>query len=43
MSAYEKKWESIRIVAETYGKEQFQHTFISLSPMIKKNELNAAK
>ena len=41
MSAYEKEWQSVRIVAETYGKEiQFRNT---LSPIIKKKELNAAK
>ena len=41
MCAYEKEWQSVRIVAETYGKEiQFRNT---LSPIIKKSELNAAK
>jgi len=41
MSAYEKEWQSVRIVAEKYGKEiQFRNT---LSPIIKKSELNAAK
>lgn len=40
-SVYEKEWESVRIVAETHDKEiQFRNT---LSPIIKKRELNAAK
>jgi hypothetical protein len=41
ISKYEKEWEYVRTVTETYGKEiQFRNT---LSPIIKKRELNAAK